>query len=422
MPRDGNGTYVRTDGSREGGAVFDEQRQEVPDGRILAPLMDRHAQDMADAITGSVARDGQGGMTGDLNMGTNKVTRMADATARSDAATLGQLLDLITPFLGATLVGGTANAITLTPTQALTQHVIGRGFRFMLKAAPTGSLTVAISGEDPVEVRLASGGSFVEGAAANGRYVTIIYNGAVYLSDVPPPISIPEAQADHEHGYLDIHEHLTTEMTAPSASDRLAVSDESVAGDPPKWLSLSGFRTWLATTITLAATRITSGKFNLAQIPSIDESRIPSTITRDSELNARISAAQVLRIPSATPDTDGTFYGRVGGVTGYFNPFPSGLRDNQGRVPLRDNVLYTAVYLTTAKSKLRIEIELSTNTSLRVRYAVIPASGVGASVSLVPARTTSYDHTTGSLTPGLCIVEIAVTEERVTSTRVRAIA
>ena len=46
--------------------------------------------DIATALTGSVASDGQTAMTGNLQMGSNKVTGLAVASATGDALSYGQ--------------------------------------------------------------------------------------------------------------------------------------------------------------------------------------------------------------------------------------------------------------------------------------------------------------------------------------------
>ena len=43
--------------------------------------------DMANALTGSIAADGQTPITGNLNMGTNAITNLADPTNAQDAVT-----------------------------------------------------------------------------------------------------------------------------------------------------------------------------------------------------------------------------------------------------------------------------------------------------------------------------------------------
>lgn len=69
-------------------------------------------------------------------------------------------------------------------------------------------------------------------------------------------------------GGFDLHEDVATEMTAPAAADRILTSDESVSGDPNRWLSLSRLATWLASNLSLAASRITSGVFSAARLGS----------------------------------------------------------------------------------------------------------------------------------------------------------
>jgi hypothetical protein len=88
MARNGSGTYVRTDGVRTGSTVF---AQEQSAGiNILATNLDVEAQDMADALTASIAKDGQTVPTANLPMGGYKHTGVADATADTQYATLGQ--------------------------------------------------------------------------------------------------------------------------------------------------------------------------------------------------------------------------------------------------------------------------------------------------------------------------------------------
>lgn len=80
MPRSGDGTYTLPTGTT------------VSTGDTL--LVSQHNPafaDVATALTGSLDRDGNGGMRADLGMGSHKITGMADGTDASDAATVGQL-------------------------------------------------------------------------------------------------------------------------------------------------------------------------------------------------------------------------------------------------------------------------------------------------------------------------------------------
>lgn len=80
MPRSGDGTYSLPSGTT------------VSTGDTL--LVSQHNPafaDVASALTGSLDRDGNGGMRAELGMGSHKITGMADGTDASDAATVGQL-------------------------------------------------------------------------------------------------------------------------------------------------------------------------------------------------------------------------------------------------------------------------------------------------------------------------------------------
>ena len=86
MPRDGNGTYIRSDGVRVGPTVFAQQDASgVP---IDTTFMDTESQDMANALTQSISKDGQTVATANLPMGGQKHTDVADPTADDQYVTL----------------------------------------------------------------------------------------------------------------------------------------------------------------------------------------------------------------------------------------------------------------------------------------------------------------------------------------------
>lgn len=186
MPRDGRGTFVRTDGTRQGPTLFQEQQSTVR--TINAPLLDHHANDIADAITGSVPRDGQAGMEANLPMGSNRITGVGNAVDRTDVPSYDQLLGLVFPFVEPTSVGGTADAIALAPDPELVAYELGRtGYRFIAKAENTAAVTVAVSGLAPQALRRADGSAMESGDITIGRHLTIVFDGNRFLSDIEPP-------------------------------------------------------------------------------------------------------------------------------------------------------------------------------------------------------------------------------------------
>lgn len=79
MPRDSNGTFT-----------LDPIYIAVPGEDILAAQHNTPLQDIASALTGSLARNGTGGMSAHLPMNNYRVTGMGAGTSPDDAATVAQ--------------------------------------------------------------------------------------------------------------------------------------------------------------------------------------------------------------------------------------------------------------------------------------------------------------------------------------------
>lgn len=94
MSRDGTGKFVRTNGTFQGSTVWTDQANSADD-TINSDRHDTHDQDIADALTGSLARDGQGSMSGNLPMGGNRIVDLANGTGDSDGSTVLQALNVL---------------------------------------------------------------------------------------------------------------------------------------------------------------------------------------------------------------------------------------------------------------------------------------------------------------------------------------
>ena len=91
MSRNGTGTYSLPAGNPV-----------VTNTTISSTWANTTLSDIASALTGSVASDGQTPMTGNLDMNTRKVVNMANGTVATDAISLGQLT---TAFTNPTFAG-----------------------------------------------------------------------------------------------------------------------------------------------------------------------------------------------------------------------------------------------------------------------------------------------------------------------------
>ena len=101
MSRNGSGTYTLPVGNPV-----------VSGTTITSAWANSTLSDIATAITGSVAADGQTAMTGTLNLGTNRITNLANATLPTDAVNFSQLSDPI--ISGNVDIGGTLHVVGAT--------------------------------------------------------------------------------------------------------------------------------------------------------------------------------------------------------------------------------------------------------------------------------------------------------------------
>lgn len=145
---------------------------------ISSTAVNANFSDIATALTQSIASDGQTPITANLPMSGYKHTGVANASARTDYAATGQVQDGSFTWCGT--AGGTADALTLTPTPAITAYATGQKFRFKASSsANTGATTVAVSGLTAKAVQL-NDAALVAGDIAANKYYEILYDGAAF--------------------------------------------------------------------------------------------------------------------------------------------------------------------------------------------------------------------------------------------------
>lgn len=150
---------------------------------IEAARMDAQDEDMRGAIENCIAKDGQNSATANLPMSGYKHTGVGNASARDSYAAAGQVQD--GAFIYVATVGGTANAITLTPSPAITAYAAGQTFRFVPGALNTGATTVNISGVGAKNVYF-RGVALTGGELESGHVYEIVYDGTQFaLQNVP---------------------------------------------------------------------------------------------------------------------------------------------------------------------------------------------------------------------------------------------
>jgi hypothetical protein len=164
MARNGSGTYALPAGNP------------VETNTVISSVVQNNSMtDIATALTGSIARDGQSPATANIPMGNNKLTGLATPTTRTDATSLGSIVDGVGVY-GAT-VGGTGNAITVTLAPVLTAYVAGQKFSFIASAANTGAVTVDLNSVGAKAITKVGTTALVANDILSGSLVEVEYDG-----------------------------------------------------------------------------------------------------------------------------------------------------------------------------------------------------------------------------------------------------
>jgi hypothetical protein len=153
--------------------------------------------DLATAMTGSVAADGQTPMTGALNMNSNKISSLADGTLSADATTLSQVNTAIatagaTYLLKASNLSDVANATTARGN--LTAAKSGANSDITSLTGLTTPLTVAQGGTGAAtltanNVLLGNGTSAPQFVAPSTTGNVLTSNGTTWVSSTPTAVN-----------------------------------------------------------------------------------------------------------------------------------------------------------------------------------------------------------------------------------------
>lgn len=149
------------------------------------------SEDIATALTGSVAADGQTPMTGNLDMGNNRVTSVAAATARTDAIQTGQAQDGTFTYLTGT--AGT-NTITASVT-GLAAYAAGQEFRFVAAGANTGAVTLNVNSVGAKAITKNGTVALSGGEIISGQTVCVVYDGTQFQLVNNPRLTNGTSQA-----------------------------------------------------------------------------------------------------------------------------------------------------------------------------------------------------------------------------------
>jgi len=146
--------------------------------KILATRHDTHDQDLADGINSTLEKSGSNAATGDLDIGSNRITLTADGTATQDVATINQLQNNAPAFQATDT--GTANAYVIALSPAVTAYAAGQAFTFKAANASTTASTLNVNTIGTKAIKKLNDQDIASGDIESGSIVSVVYDGTSF--------------------------------------------------------------------------------------------------------------------------------------------------------------------------------------------------------------------------------------------------
>jgi hypothetical protein len=194
MPWSG-GSFTRTNGVNTGATLWEQDRDDGT--KILATRHDTNDQDMADGINSTLEKSGSNAATGNLDIGSNRITLVADGTAKTDVATVNQIQS-DGPAFQATDTG-TANTYVIALTPAITAYAAGQRITFKAGAASTTASTLNVNTLGVKALKKLHDQDIASGDIETGSIVTAVYDGTNFqiTSQLATETNVPAGAADN---------------------------------------------------------------------------------------------------------------------------------------------------------------------------------------------------------------------------------
>lgn len=163
MPRNGSGTYSPA-------IDFTDEAASPP---IEIAKLDTQMDDLATALTNSVAADGQTNPSANLPMNGFKHTDVGAATALNQYARASELIDQDHVYY---VDSGSANTYVITPSPAISAYEEGQRFVFRATNANSGASTLNVNNLGAIAIETNDGSALVSGMIAVGGYYEVTYD------------------------------------------------------------------------------------------------------------------------------------------------------------------------------------------------------------------------------------------------------
>lgn len=270
MSRNGSGTYSLPAGNPV-----------VTGTSISSTWANNTMNDIANALTGSVASDGQTPMTGNLAMGGNKVTGLANGTNPTDAVTYSQLTGLAPATTGSAVLAGNGSGgftnVTLDTGLSYSSGTLSADIDGLLPSQTGNAGKVLTTDGSTTSWSSAGAGGTVSSVAASGGTTGFSFSGSPITTTGTLTLS----------GTLAVTSGGTGSTTASGALTNL-LPDQS--GNSGKFLTTNGSTTsWSsAGTGTVTSVGVSAGSgISVSGSPITSSGTITVTNTGVTSFNSR---------------------------------------------------------------------------------------------------------------------------------------
>ena len=164
--------------SYNGSGVYTLPGDALANGEIVsATENNQFRNDVAAALNVAWTRDGQAPATGNIPMGSHKLTGLLAGNSATDSANLLQVQSGASQLIGS--ISG-ADTITGAVTPALTAYTTGQTFRFVSAGANTGAVTLNIDSAGAKSVTKLGTTALAAGDIPSGSIVEVVYDGTQF--------------------------------------------------------------------------------------------------------------------------------------------------------------------------------------------------------------------------------------------------
>ena len=170
------GTYTRSDGVFTGTSIWQSNRDAGT--KIVADRHDTHDQDIATGLNQAINKDGSNAFTGAANLGSQKITALADGTAHTDGVNAGQIQDGGLIFQATD--SGSANTYAIALTPAVTAYVAGQVFHFKAANASSGASTLNVNALGAKNIKKKNDQDIAASDIEQNAIVSVIYDGTSF--------------------------------------------------------------------------------------------------------------------------------------------------------------------------------------------------------------------------------------------------